>query len=572
MSFAVPEALLLLVAVAGAGALCWLAVRWKRRVLAALALSSAPELLVHLGTPGRQAVKVGLVLLGLAMLVLALGRPHLGVAPPPPPALGNGDLIVLLDVSLSMATQDAAPSRLGAAKAQISGLLSRLQGERVGLVVFAGSPALRFPLTRDYEAAGTLVQAADIDSAPSPGSSYPDGLRAALRALGQSDAQLKTILLLGDGETLSGDLEAAALEAATQNISVQAVGIGSPEGGTIPVANPNGSPAVKRDAAGQIVVSRLQEDGLRALADHTGGAYRRGSAGGRELQQLYESVAQRSAGDAERPNLPAADLTPYFVLLAFVLLTAEWLVPERGTTRIPATAALPVALLLLTGCSITSVAAFDLNEEGIHLYQDGRFNEALDRFRRAQVQQPHVPELNLNAGAGLYQTDDLERSIKETQQTLNAEAPEVRAAAHYNMGGSYFRLGRFQDAFEEYKKALRETPDDLDAKTNLELALYHLRQQPPAQSQEDQQQPGNQSQQPGQPNASSQGGRGPNNPDGSDFSNALRRAMQQAGPDMSIEDALRVLDVLRDREAQNQRRYNQAPRSAQTPARPEKDW
>lgn len=232
---------------------------------------------------------------------------------------------------------------------------------------------------------------------------------------------------------------------------------------------------------------------------------------------------------------------------------------------------LQVAVLGFVGCTFASVAAFDLNEEGSKLYQEGRFGEAVNRFLRAQVEQPGLPQLDFNAGTGLYQTDELEWALRETQRSLNTEVPEQRATAHYNMGNAYFRLNRYQDAYEEYKKSLRENPGDVEAKVNLELALHRLRQQ--------QQQQGDQgSQQPrpgqGQPQQGDQQGNAQTNPGQNQnpaSPESVARALQQAG-ELSIEETLRVLDMLRTREQQFQRQYNRAQVPGRTPDRPEKDW
>jgi len=346
-----------------------------------------------------------------------------------------------------------------------------------------------------------------------------------------------------------------------------------------------------------VVVTRLQEDTLRQLTDRAGGIYRPGTPGGRELQQLYEATAQRhAASEFEGGSRDSSDLTPYFALLAFLALLIEWLVPERkamaaraaltpsilrddrgprGAGRVKASAlgGLPLAVLGLAGCTFASVAAFELNEQGSQLYQEGRFSEALDRFRRAQVERPDLPQLDFNAGTGLYQTDELERALRETQRALNAESPEARAAAHYNMGNTYFRMNRFQDAYEEYKRALRENPTDVDPKVNLELALHRLRQQSQQSGGQGNSQQPNQGQ-PGQPQA----GQGPSsqqtapgrNDRSQDSGENLRQALRQAG-ELSIEEALRVLDILRGREQEFQRRYHAAP-SNRAVQRPERDW
>ncbi len=593
MTFLFPEAFGLVPLVLLAGWVLWTALRWKERTMALLARSSSPMVEERSASRKLQLLKGSLLVLALGLLVIALARPNLGQSVAPQQA-ADADIVVALDVSQSMAAEDVAPSRLALAKAETNNLLERLRGERIGLVVFAGTATLRFPLTQDYEAAATLLRSVEVDSAPTPGSSVADGVRAATRALQQRDAAVRAILLLSDGEAWSGDLQSAAQDAAQAGIVVHAIGTGTTTGSTIPVRTP-GSTAVqpKRDRSGQIIQTRLEEEGLQQVAAATGGTYRRAGSGARELQQIYESSIQRRAESTAPPSQPS-DLTPYFALGAFLVLLIELLLSERrrgARLRPLITGLLP--LLLLPGCIPSAESqAFQLNEHGLERYKGGYYTDALESFRRASIQQPDLPELNFNTGDALYQTGEYERGVRETQKALTAEDPQFRSAAHFNMGNGYFQLNRFQDAYEEYKQALRENPDDLDAKVNLELALEKLRepsQQPPGQGQQQQQtqsgQDGDTGNQGSQPQQSSQqqpqpaqGQSGPGSqqgtPSGADAEQALRRLLQQAGPDFNIEDALRMLDILRDREAQLQGRYQQGPPDRRPGAaqRPEKDW
>ena len=603
LGMVMPAALGLLLAVALLGVLAWLTVRWQRSVRARLADGSAASLGAGVVSPGRRAVKHVLVLAALALLVVAAAGPYAGQQPA---ALKpkRTDVLVVLDVSLSMLAQDAQPSRFEAARRAIIGLLDSLDADRVGLVVFGGRAALRAPLTLDYAAVRSIVQSLTIDSAPAPGSSLADGLRVAQAVLRNSDAQAKGVLLLSDGEDFGGEIAAAAQSLADAGVQVHALGMGATQGGQIPIPNASGGGASpKRDQSGLVVVTKLEEATLKQIVQITGGSYLQAGGGGRDLGRLYarlRTAAPAGAADAE----PGAvnSLAPYLTLLAFLLLLAEFLLSERPWQRRRAPAAvalLPLSLLLLLApaCSSNDDEAYNANQQGLSDYEHGHYDTALQQFRRAQVLRPDLAQLDLNAGAGLYKRGEDERALHEWQRAAQSEDEPLRNKAHFNQGNALFLLERYSDAVEAYKQVLRADPTDTDAKVNLELALQKLRpqqqpQQQPGQDQQgqqdQQQQPGQQpqqpqqpGQQPGQPDPQQQPGQQgqqppgqqrPGQPGQDDPTQELRRALRQAGQDMSIEDALRILEILRDQERRLQQQYNQPAPSQQPPQRPAHDW
>lgn len=574
MGFSSPLALLLFLPLAGLAALFWLAFRWKDRMLDVFALGAAGRTLATAQRP-RQVAKALLVLTALAALVLAAARPYVGERPVPPRS-SPADLVLLLDVSLSMAAQDVAPSRFEAARTQIMGLLDRLQGDRVGLVVFGGSATLRFPLTSDYDAARTVLRSVSIDSAPTPGTALADGLRMAANGLRQSEAPVRAIFLLSDGEDQGSEIEQALTDIQGQHYVVHAAGLGTAQGASIPVPDASGRPgALKRDTSGAPVVTRANPDLLNHIAEATGGAYQGATAEGRELVRLYERAAQQRPEPAEAPA-PPNELTPYLAALALLLLLLELLLPERlAPASLPAAASamLPLVLLAVTACSQRDDQGFQFNQQGTELYQQERYADALEMFRRAQVERADLPALNFNAGAALYKNRELERALRETQRALSDETATLREKAHFNMGNALFLMERFQDAVDKYKDALREDPNDLDAKVNLELALLQLRQQ---QQQQQQGQGGDgepqNPQQQGQNSAGGQAGQQPGQQTpGGDPGQELQRSIRDAGRELTIEEVLRILDALREREQQIQGQYGR-PQPTSPRSRPERDW
>ncbi|MSQ09901.1 MAG: VWA domain-containing protein [Dehalococcoidia bacterium] len=620
MGVASPATLMLLIAVLLLGVLMWSTLRWQRSAQQQLAGGSDLALLAGAGSWRRRVIKAGLLLAGLIAMVAGAAGPYAGHGPEPIKPQRT-DVLVVLDVSLSMLAQDVQPSRFETARRGIRTLLDSLQSDRVGVAIFGGRAALRVPFTLDYTAVRTAVDAITPDSAPTPGSSLSEALRTGLSALRNSDAPRKGILLITDGEDLGVELDAATAELKAAGIPVNTLGVGTAQGGPIPVRDARtGVVANKLDSRGQTVTTRLGEQTLRDIATQTGGAYLAATSGGRELLRLYDALrAPTLAPVEESAAIPGNSLTPWLALLAFTLLVTDLLVGERSSARARRASGIAAAatvglLALMPACSDAVDEAFVLNQDGLSAYDRGQYDSALEQFRKAQVRRPDLPLLDFNAGAGLYKKGEDERAIREWQRALQTDEEDLRRGAEFNTGNALFLLQRYEDATEAFKRVLRTSPGDMDAKINLELALQKLqpaRQPPPvgtpraAPRGDDDPGPKGDQQQP--PERSSPGREGPNpqdnqlpprggpnptppNPSGGQGQRpepprpspeelerqareALRRAIGEAGEEVSIEEALRILEALRAREQQLQGQYNRPPETPGRPSpRPERDW
>jgi len=636
MGIASPVTLFLLIAVVALGLLMWTTLRWQTAAQRVLAGGSGATLLTGAGSSRRRLLKAGLLLAALVALIGGAAGPYTGHGPEPIKPQRT-DVLVVLDVSLSMLAQDVQPSRFETARSSIRTLLDSLQSDRVGVAVFGGRTALRAPFTLDYTAVRSAVDAIAPDSAPTPGSSLAEALRTGLSALRNSDAPRKGILLITDGEDLGVELEAATAELKAAGIPVNTLGVGTPQGGPIPVRDARtGAVSNKLDNRGQTVTTRLGEQTLRDIAAQTGGAYLQASSGGRELLRLYDALrAPTLVPVEETAQVPDNSLTPWLALLAFSLLLTDLLVGERRVPqarRAPSAAVVATAgmLVLLPACADAVDEAFLLNQDGLVAYDRGQYDAALEQFRKAQVKRPDLPLLDFNAGAGLYKKSKDERAIREWQRALQTDDESLRRGAEFNTGNALFLLGRYEDAAEAYRRVLRTSPGDVDAKINLELALQKLQpsqqpppvgtprteprgdddpgprgnqQQPPQQDSQGQQgpnpqqnqqppqggqnpqpnnpqqgqdqqqgQPGQPSGQQGQPQPPQQPQLSPQEQERQTREN-LREAIGEAGEELTIEETLRILEALRSREQQLQGQYNRPPETPGRPnPRPDRDW
>src|SRR5947207_4840781 len=210
------------------------------------------------------------------------------------------DLIFAADTSRSMLSNDIAPSRLQRVKLAAQDLLSELQGDRVGLVAFAGRAFLQAPLTIDYNAAVEAINDLDTNTIPEGGTNISAAIDLAVQTYGKSAIGNRALIIFTDGEELSGDALKSAKAAADAGVRIFTVGVGTPQGSLIPVGGNDGGAAFVKDPAGQVVKSKLDENRLREIAQTTSGFYLHLESGPRTMQQLYaEGLGKMQAADID---------------------------------------------------------------------------------------------------------------------------------------------------------------------------------------------------------------------------------------------------------------------------------
>lgn len=283
-------------------------------------------------SPGRRRWKQALVLVSASLAVLALSRPAWNPQTRKVERTGR-DVVFLLDVSKSMLAEDLPPNRLERAKLAIADCVDRMQGDRVGLVAFAGSAAVKCPLTLDYGFFRTMLQEINTDSIARGGTAMGDALRKAMdESFTDREKQFKDLILITDGEDHDSFPVEAAEEAGKRGIRLIAVGLGNEsEGGRIPITDASGRKTFMT-YHGQEVWSRLDGDTLRKMVNVTpGGKYLNVATGTIDLGSVYEQLV----ATADKKELESKSLTRYeekyqIVLgLAFALLCAEAVLSER---------------------------------------------------------------------------------------------------------------------------------------------------------------------------------------------------------------------------------------------------
>jgi len=330
MEFGSPQFLWLFWLVPGVILFYVISFRRKRKVLQAFGSLELMAKLTPTVSRRKQRLKAVLVIVSLSFLLFALARPQYGKKLRMMKRKGV-DIIICMDTSKSMLAEDIKPNRLERAKHELSSLIDKLKGDRVGIVAFAGEAFLECPLTLDYGAAKMFLDILDPDVIPIPGTAIGKAIRVALRGFNQKERKYKVMVLLTDGEDLMSDPIKVAKVAAQEGVRIYTVGIGSPQGAPIPLRDDKGRLLeYKKDRKNQTVMSKLDELTLEKIALLTDGKYYRSTIRGMELDRIYEDISKLEKKELKsRQYSQYEDRYQYFLLVAILALMAEGLLSDR---------------------------------------------------------------------------------------------------------------------------------------------------------------------------------------------------------------------------------------------------
>ena len=567
VALAHPELAPLLIAAVLIVAVCAIALVRRRRALAAFA---GPGSGLASASPARQVTKLVLVGGACVLVVVALIGPQIGEVPRR--GASSVDTVIALDVSQSMAARDMAPDRLHVAQDAIEVIGQQLAGARVGLTLFAGSSIVRYPLTADTRILGPALDTSGHGFHLNPGSSLRAALQGAAAQFPITDSpnqRAKAIVIVSDGEDPAPDLPPLDAYLA-RNIHVFTLGIGTPEGGPVPVYDAKGQfQQMLVDSNGTQVTSRLADGRLAKLAADGGGRYFRydGEAAAKSLTDALRAI-DGSATTTEGGVSPE-DRYQIFLGLAVILLIAEWLINERRPMprpRIPRARAAPrrrvlgavsAVLLLIVGCGPADPIADEVDAANQLFLREPA--GAVTRYRDLQARRPTAPEISIDLGNALAALGEDDRALVEYGRGIDVAKGKTRSIAFYDRATSLFRLGRILDARAAYVEALRLDSNDRDAKFNIEVIDRILGllapEVPNATGEPGQRTPPGGSQRPGgTPAATAPTGSGiptATLPPGSVGSTgaaqpeSVQTALTDFRRDLTVQEALRLLDALR---------------------------
>lgn len=278
--------------------------------------------------PGKRRWKHALIGAAICLTVLALANPRLPGKSVFVQSRGQ-DIIIAVDVSLSMLAQDILPSRLDKAKLELQDLVDKAKGDRVGIIAFAGEAYPQVPLTTDRSAVKLFLKTLSPNLIPVQGTMIGEAIRRTLRMYPE-DGVGKVMVLLTDGEDQGSDPFGAAKEANKKGVRIYTIGIGTNKGEVIPLRSPAGKVEFKRDLKGKTVVSKLDEQALQKIAAETGGRYYRSRKGNLEIDRIYSDLS--NLAEKETGSGWVVDYAPLYqwpLCFAILILCAELAVSER---------------------------------------------------------------------------------------------------------------------------------------------------------------------------------------------------------------------------------------------------
>jgi Ca-activated chloride channel family protein len=474
-----------------------LLVRSERLRSRALALLEGARL--RSGATGsglRRWLRVAVCTLAVAMGFVALARPQRGMHWETVERRGT-DLMLVVDTSKSMDTDDVKPTRLERSKLAIRDLIERFPGDRIGLVAFAGDAFVQSPMTLDHDALLESLDALDTSVIARGGTNIGRGIDVATEALATEPGHQKIMVLLTDGEDLEGQGLGEAKRASAAGVTIDTVGVGTLAGELVPAKDARGATiGVTRDEAGNPVRSRLDEADLQAIAAAAHGAYRPLGPDGRGLDRLYdESLAGLTHVDAssrtrrvysEWFEVPLA--LALFGMVVDALLGRRWRRPARTRSRralatAPAMVAAAAGLLLMAG----STEAHASVEDGARAYAAGHFDDAAKQYEAESARRPKDARLAFNAGDAAYRAGQYDAADAAFKRAVAAAEPKLQQQVLYNEGDVLYRLGeskkpeqreetiaQWKAAIKAYDGAIALDAKDADARFNRDFVKRKL--------------------------------------------------------------------------------------------------
>jgi Ca-activated chloride channel homolog len=377
------------------------------------------------------------------------------------------DILFAVDTSRSMLAEDLTPNRLDRARLGILDFVARLEGDRVGLIPFAGSAFALCPLTLDYDAFRESLDALDTDLIPKQGTDLASAIREAERLFEEKGNNHRILVLLTDGEDLQGDVIDAAKKAAENGMAIYTIGVGSPEGATIPIRHRNGRTDYVRDRSGEVVRTTLDEGTLRKIAEATNALYVPLGRGAEGLNTIYQEklrLVPKSEMDQRMERIPL-ERFEWPLGAALALFVLEFLIGDRrrAAARIPKARAAAAAL----------IAVFALSGLRLHGAED--------------------PRLIYNQGTAAYESGDFGEAAEALRDSLRTQDLSLQQRAYYNLGNTLYRTGQgtletepqatiksWEASIKAFEDALALNASDEDAKYNKEFVerkLEELKQQ-----------------------------------------------------------------------------------------------
>ncbi|MDK2817826.1 MAG: VWA domain-containing protein [Spirochaetota bacterium] len=363
------------------------------------------------------------------------------------------DVILVYDISRSMDATDVAPSRLSFAKNLGEQLIDSLAGNRMALVAYAAEAIRLLPLTTDSSSVDLFVRELSTDMISSQSTDIGKALDEALKNFTEDTLTHKAIVLFSDGENLDGNVKNAIDTIKQQGISIFIIGVGTEEGGSIPIIDKRtGQETYMKDLLGKNIITKLDPKYLQNLATQSKGEYVYGSRTSMtKIESLISNIEKNPFG-----NNTISYLEPQFrifILLALLALILYLFLPDKKWYK---------QLSLLVVFLFSTVPSYTLTKErqAYSSYQNGEYSTALRFFQRSLVQNPQNIKSKFGEASTLYKLERNDRAEKSFLALTNSTDLQIAQKSTFNAGNTQVQRKEFDEALDLYKKVMADNPID----------------------------------------------------------------------------------------------------------------
>ena len=488
----------------------------------------------------RPMVKFGILLLALALLIVMLARPQFGTKISREKRTGI-ETIIAMDISNSMLAEDVTPSRLDRSKMMVENLVDNFTNDKIGLVVFAGDAFIQLPITSDYVSAKMFLSSIDPSMIATQGTDIATAISMASHSFTQQEGIGKAIIVITDGEDHEGGAIDAAKEAKDRGHHVYVLGVGSPKGAPIPTGNGD----YMKDNTGQTVMTGLNEEMCRQIAEAGGGAYIHVENNSSAQEKLDEELGKLAKKETETTIYSEYDEQFQAVgILALLLLILEACLLDVKNPLLKNVSLFKrkkiATLFLLLVSAVTASAQGDRHfvQQGNKQFHAGNYADAEVSYRKAIEKNPRNPQAVYNLGVALMKQQKDSAAVQQFMDAGKLETNPLRRAQSYHNAGVICQGKKmYGEAIDVYKEALRNNPADDETRYNLELCKRQQKQQQQQQQKQDQKQQQKQEQQ---------------------QKKAEQQQQQKQEQQMSRENAEQMLNAAMQEEKQTQQRMKKA--------------
>lgn len=503
----------------------------------------------------RPLVKYSLLLTALALLIVMIARPQFGTKINREKRIGI-ETIIALDVSNSMLAEDVAPSRLDRSKMMVENLVDNFTNDKIGLIVFAGDAFIQLPITSDYVSAKMFLSSISPSMIATQGTDIAKAISMASHSFTQQEGVGKAIIVITDGEDHEGGALEAAKEAKDKGMRVYILGVGSTKGAPIPTGNGD----YMKDNTGQTVMTGLNEQMCREIAQAGGGAYIHVENNSNAQDQLDQELSKLAKKEIESTVYSDYDEQFQAVgIIVLLLLIIEICILDVKNPLLKNVSLFKrnkkvVAILIALLVSTTIQAQTDrlLVRQGNKQFRAGNYAEAEVSYRKAVEKNPRNAQAIFNLGNALLGQRKDSAAVSQFEQAAKLETNPIRKSqAYHNIGVVCQGQKQFAQAIEAYKESLRNNPADDETRYNLELCKRQQQQQ--NQDQQNQQDKDNKDQKDKDKKDQQK-----QDQDKKDQQKQDQKQQQQDKQQMSKENAEQMLNAAIQEEKQTQERMKKA--------------